>query len=83
MTTNQAVQRRVKHWFRAVNYKRWGMLFYGSKQLDCGKGMNAVEVATVANVATALDTLRMAVLAGELDSPITTAADALKRGFKQ
>ena len=83
-TVNQTVQRRVRQWFRAVDDKRWAvMLFYGSKQLEFGKGKNAVEVASLASVAATLDTLRKAVLAGELDSQITTAADALKRGFKQ
>ena len=81
-TVNQTVQRRVRQWFRAVDDKRWAvMLFYGSKQLEFGKGKNAVEVASLASVATAFDTLRNAVLAGELDNQITTAADALKRGF--
>ena len=80
VTTSQTVQRRVKQWFRAVDDRRWAvMLFYGSKQLEFGKGKNAVEVANLAGVAATLDTLRKAVLAGELDSQITSAAETLKR----
>ena len=77
-------QRRVKHWFYAVDDKRWAVLvFYGSRQLELAKGKNAVECAGLAGVTAVLETLKAAVLAGELDAQITAAADALKKGFKK
>lgn len=77
-------KRRVRHWFRAIDEKRWAvMLFYGSKQLELAKGKNAAECAGLQGVIGTLETLRAAVLAGELDAQIGTAADALKRGFKK
>ena len=84
VTTTETVERRVRHWFRAVDDRRWAvMAFYGSKQLEFGKGKNAVEVANLAGVAAVFDKLRKAVLAGELDSQITSAAETLKRGFRK
>ena len=77
-------QRRVKHWFHAVDDKRWAVLvFYGSKQLELAKGKNAVECVGLTCVTGVLETLKAAVLAGELDAQITAAADALKKGFKK
>ena len=77
-------QRRVKQWFRAVDDKRWAVvLFYGSKQLELAKGKNAVECAGLTGVQSVLETLRTAVIAGELDTQIGAAAELLKRGFKK
>jgi len=83
-TEQQVVQRRVRSWFRRIDDKRWVvMVFYGARQLDLAKNKNAVEVQGIAGVRAALETLRKAVLAGELDAQINTAAESLKRGFKR
>jgi len=83
-TERQVVQRRVRNWFRALDDRRWAVLvFYGARQLDLAKNKNAVEVQGIAGVRAALETLRKAVLAGELDAQINTAAESLKRGFKR
>jgi len=83
-TEQQVVQRRVRSWFRRIDDKRWVvMVFYGARQLDLAKNKNAVEVQGIAGVRAALETLRKAVLAGELNAQINTAAESLKRGFKR
>jgi len=83
-TEQQVVQRRVRSWFRRIDDKRWVvMVFYGARQLDLAKNKNAVEVQGIAGVRAALETLKKAVLAGELDAQINTAAESLKRGFKR
>jgi hypothetical protein len=58
-------------------------VFYGARQLELAKNKNAVEVSSIAGVRTALETLKKAVLAGELDAQINSAAESLKKGFKQ
>jgi hypothetical protein len=83
-TEQEVVQRRVRNWFRAIDDRRWVvMVFYGARQLDLAKNKNAVEVVGIAGVRSALETLKKAVLAGELDAQIATAAESLKRGFKR
>jgi len=80
----KTMPRRVRQWFHQIDDKRWAVtVFYGSRQLEFGKGRNAVEVANVTAVAAALETLRKAAVAGELDGQITSAADALKRRFNK
>jgi len=57
-------------------------VFYGARQLEFAKNKNAVEVSGIAAVRSALETLRKAVLAGELGAQISAAAESLKKGFK-
>lgn len=84
VVSTEQVQRGVRTWWRQLDEKRWAvMLYYGSRQLEFAKNKNAVEVANMAGVVTVLETLRRAVLAGELDAQLTTAAAELKRGFKR
>lgn len=83
-TSTESVQRRVRQWFVPLDDKRWAvMVRYGSQELQFSKGKNAVEAGSMAAVITVLETLRRAVLAGELDSQLENAAAALKRGFKK
>jgi len=75
---------KFRQWFRQLDDKRWAVvLMYGSRQLEFAKGKNAVEAGSMAAVITVLETLRRAVLAGELDTQLEQAAVALKRGFKK
>ena len=83
-TQTETVTCRVRNWFRSIDDKRWAvMVFYGARQLDLAKNKNAVEVVGIAGVRAALEVLRKAVLAGELDAQIATAAESLKKGFKR
>ena len=78
------VEKRLRLWFQQVDDKRWCVVvFYGARQLELAKNKNAVETGNLPGVVTVLETLRKAVLAGELDSQIAAAAESLKRGFKK
>lgn len=55
---------------------------YGSKILELARGKAAVEVANPDDLIKALESVRKAVEAGELDAQIEAASGALKAGFR-
>ena len=76
--------KRVRPWFWIT--ATGGYVFhirYGSKVIELGKGKNAVEVADLNALIEALNTVKTAVLSGELDSEIEKASGALRSGFKK
>ena len=74
--------KRVKAWwFTADNGKLALCVRYGTKVLELAKGKYAVEVAAEKDLVTTLDTIKAAVIAGELDAAIDAAANKLKAGF--
>lgn len=76
------VNKRVKAWwFTADNGKLALSVRYGTKVLELAKGKYAVEVAAEKDLVQTLDVIKAAVLAGELDAAIDTAANKLKAGF--
>ena len=54
---------------------------YGSKVVGLGK-TNAIEVKNLDELLVALETLKRATLAGELDAEIAECAGLLSKGFK-
>ena len=54
---------------------------YGSRVLELARGKWAVEVAQATDLTQTLDAIRAAVLAGELDGAIDSAATKLRAGF--
>lgn len=56
---------------------------YGSQCIELSKGKNAVEVADITALIEALNAVKQAVLAGELDAEIEKASGALRSGFKR
>jgi hypothetical protein len=50
--------------------------------IELAKGKNAVELASKADLITTLETLKEAVLAGELDVQIEAASGAIRSKFK-
>ena len=70
-------------WFVGENGKVCIQIKYGSKVLDFGRGKNAIEVSSADELINALATLKSAVEAGELDSQLNLAADAVKEKFKK
>ena len=75
-------QKRVKAWwFTGENGKLVLSLRYGSRVLELAKGKAAVEVAASKDLVPTLETLKAAVLAGELDAQIESAAGKLREGF--
>ena len=76
------INKRVKAWwFVAENGKLSLCVRYGTRVLELAKGKHAVEVGTEKDLVSVLEVIKTAVLAGELDAAISTAADKLKEGF--
>ena len=76
------IRKRLKQWwFIADNGKLALSVHYGNKTLELAKGKWAVEVASDAELAPTLETIKQAVLAGELDAQIEAAANRLREGF--
>ena len=76
--------KRVRPWFWIS--AAGGYCFnvrYGSKVIELGKGKNAVEVTDLNALVEGLNTVKLAVLAGELDAEIEKASGALRSGFKR
>ena len=74
--------KRVKAWwFTADNGKLALCVRYGTKILELAKGKYAIEVASANDLVPTLETVKTAVLAGELDTAIDNAANKLRAGF--
>ena len=75
--------KRLRNWYWTTNSgKIQFSVRYGSKVLSIGKA-NAIEVGNLDELIAALDKLKIAVLAGELDAEIADCAGALSNGFKR
>lgn len=70
-------------WFVTENGKVCVSIRYGSWTLELAKGKPSVEVASADELVVALETIKQAVEAGELDAQIETASAGLKSGFKK
>ena len=68
-------------WFVAENGKCCIAIRYGSKVLELAKGKTAIEVASGAALIDALEVVKAAVLAGELDAQIEAASVQLRSAF--
>ncbi len=69
-------------WWMSDTGKVCVSIRYGSKVLELAKGKAAVEVASPDDLIKALEAVRWAVEAGELDQQIEAASGALKAGFR-
>jgi hypothetical protein len=70
-------------WFVTENGKVCVSIRYGSWTLELAKGKPSVEVASADELVVALETIKQAVEAGELDNQIEIASAGLKSGFKR
>ena len=59
------------------------MVFVGTKVIELAKGKHSVEVENAQALVKALELVKQAVEAGELDAQIESASGALKLGFKK
>lgn len=76
------ITKRVRPWWwTADSGKICVNVKYGSKILELAKGKTAVEVSTMAELVPALETLKAAIAAGELDAQIDAVSGALRAGF--
>mgnify|MGYP006928224982 CR=1 FL=1 len=80
----EQVLKRVKEWFWTSDTGKINLsIRYGAKTLELARGKNAIELANASELVTTLETVRDAVLAGELDAQIDASSTALRQGFKQ
>ena len=83
-TRSVEVMKRIRQmWFVGENGKVCLQIKYGSRILEFSKGKNAIEVASGEELISALNTLKIAVENGELDSQLNLAADSVKEKFKK
>lgn len=78
METNK---REKAWWFVSEAGKLSLSVRYGTKVLELAMGKHAVEVGAEKDLVGVLDVIKTAVLAGELDWAIETAANKLRIGF--
>jgi hypothetical protein len=75
--TRVEVPRTVrKGWFSGDGGKVFFQLRYGGRPLELARGMTSVEAEGIAGIGPIIDTLDQAVLAGEFDAAVATAAQA-------
>ena len=78
-----SVPKRLKPWwFVSEDGKVCVSIRYGSKTIELAKGKSSVEVASAEDLVKALESIKTAVEAGELDAQIEKASNSLKCGFK-
>jgi hypothetical protein len=68
-------------WFETQAGKLAVSVRYGSRVLELARGKYAVEIAHPSDLTATLDAIKTAVLAGELDAAIDSAATTLRAGF--
>lgn len=74
--------KRVKPWwFNDDNGKLCLVVKYGIKPLELAKGKVAIKLSAQAELLPALETLKAAVTAGELDAQIEVMSGTLRKGF--
>lgn len=73
---------RVKQWWwKSPTGKIMLALRYGAKPIEIAKGKNAIEVGSLAELVAALEAVKEAVQAGELDAQIEQVSGSLRDGF--
>lgn len=68
-------------WFVSENGKVCVAIRYGAKVIELAKGKTAIEVSNPAALIEALDAVKVAVQAGELDAQLEAASMKLREGF--
>ncbi|MEA9568216.1 DUF6641 family protein [Polynucleobacter sp. AP-Nickl1-40-C4] len=76
------VNKRLREWwFKNELGKVCFCVKYGSRPLELAKGKHSVEVGNPAELVKALELVKSAVEAGELDAQIELASGAVRKGF--
>jgi hypothetical protein len=83
VTKVEAAKRVKAWWFTADNGKVCVSLRYGAKLVELAKGKTGVELANAKDLVTTLETLKEAVVSGELDTQIEAVSSATKAAFKK
>ena len=80
--TNVEAAKRIRPWWwTAESGKICLVVKYGTKTMELAKGKSAIEVDTPVELINTLESLKMAVAAGELDAHIESLRGALRSGF--
>lgn len=83
LTQMMEVPKRIKSWWWThQDGKVCLTIYYGSRPLSFGKGKSAIEINSGDELMQALEAVKKAVEAGELDAEIDAASGALKANFK-
>ena len=78
------IPKRIKPWwFQSEQGKVCVSVKYGSWTIELAKGKPSVEVGSGPELVKALESIKSAVEAGELDAQIETASASLRSGFKR
>lgn len=75
------VKRIKPWWFVSENGKVCISIRYGAKVIELSKGKTAIEITGPTALIEALETVKAAVQAGELDAQIEQASATLREGF--
>ena len=78
----EAIKRVKQWWFVAENGRVCLQVRYGTRVLELAKGKNSIDVGTVADLLSVLETVKKCVEAGELDAQIDAASAAVRERFK-
>jgi tellurite resistance protein len=79
---NVEVQKRVRAWWwTAENGKVCMHVRYGTKTIELAKGKTAIEIGALDDLIPALEMLKAAVAAGELDGQIEAVSGQMRSGF--
>ena len=77
------VPKRIREWwFKNETGKVCLSIKYGTSVLELAKGKPSIEVASPQDLIKALETIKQAVAAGELDQQIEQASQHLRAGFQ-
>jgi hypothetical protein len=76
--------KRIREWwFRNEQGKVCVAIKYGTRVLELAKGKHSIEVGSADELVKALETVKQAVEAGELDAQIELASAGVRKGFNQ
>ena len=78
------VNKRIREWwFRNDAGKVCVSIRYGTQVIELAKGKHSIEVENAQALIKALETVKQAVEAGELDTQIESAGNHLRSGFRK
>jgi len=78
------VNKRIREWwFRNDAGKVCVSIRYGTQVIELAKGKHSIEVENAQALIKALETVKQAVEAGELDTQIESAGNYLRSGFRK
>lgn len=76
--------KRIREWwFRNEAGKVCVSIRYGTQVIELAKGKHSIEVENAQALIKALETVKQAVEAGELDAQIENAGNHLRSGFRK